>query len=697
MTDSTAAAPAAASSAANPLLSTAPLPDFAAIDPSHIQPAIAELLAQAQQALDRVTAADAPADYDFMSRTLNVASERLGAAWGAVGHLNAVANTPALREAYNAMLPAVTEFHTALGANEALYAKYKTIAAQSGLSAERAQLLKHAIRDFVLSGAELQGEAKERFAKIQERGAELGQAFSEHVMDATDGWAYYATADELKGVPADVVANARAAADRDRAEGKEPAIPADTHKLTLHFPVYMPVMQYAEDRALRERLYRAYVTRASELGDKPDWDNGPLMQELLMLRQEEAKLLGFANFAEASLVPKMASSPAQVMDFLRDLAGRARPYAQRDLDELRDFAKAALRMDELQAWDTPFVSEKLKEARYAFSDQEVRQYLTLPRVLDGLFRIVDRLFGVQLVPAEASVWHESVQFCELRRDGRLIGQVYLDLYARNGKRPGAWMDEVRSRWARPDLAGTGAEQIPVAHLVCNFPQGADGKPALLTHDDVTTLFHECGHGLHHLLTRVAELGVSCISGVEWDAVELPSQFMENFCWEWEVVQELSAHVDTGEPLPRALFDKMLAAKNFQAGLQTLRQIEFSLFDMRLHAEPGSETRVQELLEEVRAEVSVLPPPAFNRFQHSFSHIFAGGYAAGYYSYKWAEVLSADCWSAFEEEGVFNPATGRRYLDEILSMGSVRDAMDNFKAFRGREPQIDALLRHQGMA
>ncbi len=690
MTDSSAPS-AAAPTAANPLLSTAPLPDFAAIDPSHIQPAITELLAQAQQALEQVTAPGAPADYERLSRTLNVATERLGTAWGAVGHLNAVANTPALREAYNAMLPAVTEFHTALGANEALYALYKAIAAQPGLTPERAQLLKHAMRDFVLSGAELQGEAKARFARIQERSAELGQAFSEHVMDATDGWSYLATAAELKGVPADVVANARAAAEKDGHAD------ADAHKLTLHFPVYMPVMQYAEDRALRERLYRAYVTRASELGDKPDWDNGPLMQELLMLRQEEAKLLGFANFAEASLVPKMATSPAQLMSFLRDLANRARPYAQRDLDELRDFAKAALRLDDPQAWDLPYVSEKLKEARYAFSDQEVRQYLTLPRVLDGLFRIVDRLFGVQLVPAQASVWHESVQFCELRRDGQLIGQVYLDLYARSGKRPGAWMDEVRSRWARPDLAGSGAEQIPVAHLVCNFPQGADGKPALLTHDDVTTLFHECGHGLHHLLTRVAELGVSGISGVEWDAVELPSQFMENFCWEWEVIQQLSAHVDTGEPLPRALFDKMLAAKNFQAGLQTLRQIEFALFDMRLHAEPGAETRVQEVLDEVRAEVTVLPPPAFNRFQHSFSHIFAGGYAAGYYSYKWAEVLSADCWSAFEEEGVFNPATGRRYLDEILSMGSVRDAMDNFKAFRGREPQIDALLRHQGMA
>ncbi|OWQ93443.1 oligopeptidase A [Roseateles aquatilis] len=685
------------SAAPNPLLSTASLPDFSAIDPLHIQPAIAELLAQAQHALEEVTADGAPADYDHLSRVLNVATERLGTAWGAVGHLNAVANTPALREAYNAALPAVTEFSTALGANEALYAKYKVIATQPGLTPERTQLLKHAMRDFVLSGAELHGEAKERFARIQERSAELGQAFSEHVMDATDGWAYYATADELAGVPADVVANARAAADKDREEGKEQALIPGAHKLSLHFPVYMPVMQYADDRALRERLYRAYATRASELGDKPEWDNSQLMGELLMLRQEEARLLGFQNFAEASLVPKMATSPAQVMDFLRDMAGRARPFARRDLDELRDFARAALQMDDLQAWDMAYVSEKLKEARYAFSDQEVRQYLTLPRVLDGLFRIVERLFGVQLVPARASVWHDSVQFCELRRDGQLIGQVYLDLYARNGKRPGAWMDEVRGRWTRPDLSGAAAEQIPVAHLVCNFPQGADGKPALLTHDDVTTLFHECGHGLHHLLTRVAELGVSGISGVEWDAVELPSQFMENFCWEWEVIQQLSSHVDTGAPLPRELFDKMLAAKNFQAGLQTLRQIEFALVDMRLHAEPGAETRIQELIDEVRAEVSVNPPPAFNRFQHSFSHIFAGGYAAGYYSYKWAEVLSADCWSAFEEEGVFNPATGRRYLDEILSMGSVRDAMDNFKAFRGREPTIDALLRHQGMA
>ncbi|UDF37526.1 UNVERIFIED_ORG: M3 family metallopeptidase [Shinella sp. XGS7] len=677
----------------NPLLSTAPLPAFASIQPEHIQPAISQLLDEAKAALAQATDAATPADYDTLARVLSVATERLSHAWGAVGHLNAVANTPALREAYNAMLPAVTEFYTALGADEQLYAKYKAIQAQAAtLSPARQQALKHWIRDFVLSGAELQGAARDRFAAIQEEAAELGQKFSEHVMDATDGFAHYASAEELAGVPADVVANARAAAE---AEGKA------GHKLTLHFPSYFPVMQYAENRALRETLYRAYVTRASELGAQPELDNSALMQQLLMLRQEEAQLLGFKNFAEVSLVPKMAQSPEQVLDFLRDLAGRARPYAEKDLAEMREFAAANLGLAEMQAWDQAFVAEKLKEARYAFSDQEVREYLTVPRVLSGLFDIIQRLFDVKIIESQAEVWHESVKFYRLERQdpkdpsgsGQLVGQFYLDLYARPGKRPGAWMDEVRSRWARPE----GQLQTPVAQLVCNFASPAGDKPALLTHDDVTTLFHEFGHGLHHLLTQVDELGVSGISGVEWDAVELPSQFMENFCWEWEVLQQLSSHVQTGEPLPRALYDKMIAAKNFQSGLQTLRQIEFALFDMRLHAEPGQEQAVQQLLDEVRAEVSVNPPPAFNRFQHSFSHIFAGGYSAGYYSYKWAEVLSADAWSAFEEEGVFNPATGRRYLQSILEAGGARDAIDNFKAFRGREPRIDALLRHQGMA
>jgi len=664
----------------NPLLSTAALPAFASIKPEHIAPAISELLAQAQQALAKATADDTPADYDTLESVLSVATERLSHAWGAVGHLNAVANTPELREAYNAMLPAVTEFYTNLGADEKLFAKYKAIHAKAAsLNPARQRALTLWIRDFVLSGAELQGEAKARFAAIQERSAELGQQFSEHVMDATDGFAYYATAEELEGVPADVVANARAAA---QAEGK------DGHKITLHFPCYLPVMQYGSNRALRETVYRAYVTRASELGAKPELDNSVLMQELLALRQEEAQLLGYPSFADASLVAKMADSPAQVLEFLRELAAKARPFAQKDLAELREFAGS-----DMQAWDQAYYAEKLKEARYAFSDQEVRQYLTVPRVLQGLFGIIERVFNVRIVEDSAEVWHESVQFYRLERAGRTIGQFYLDLYARPGKRPGAWMDEVRSRWARPE----GRQQLPVAQLVCNFASPSGDKPALLTHDDVTTLFHEFGHGLHHLLTQVNELGVSGISGVEWDAVELPSQFMENFCWEWEVLQQLSAHVDSGEPLPRTLFDKMMAAKNFQSGLQTLRQIEFSLFDMRLHAEAGSEARIQQLLDEVRAEVAVNPPPAFNRFQHSFSHIFAGGYSAGYYSYKWAEVLSADAWSAFEVEGVFNTATGERYLKNVLEMGGARSAMENFKAFRGREPQIDALLRHQGMS
>jgi oligopeptidase A len=664
----------------NPLLSTAALPDFAAIRPEHVQPAIQELLAAAQAALDEAVKPETPADYDRLSGILDTASERLGAAWGAVGHLNAVADTPALREAYNAMLPAVTEFSTAMGANEALFAKYKAVLAAQGaaLPAARQQLLKHAIRDFVLSGAELQGEARERYAAIQERSAELQQQFSEHVLDATDGWSYIASTEELAGVPQDVLDATR--------------LDDGGHKLTLHFPVYLPVMQYAENRALRERLYRAYVTRASEVleaGSKPEWDNSAAMREIVALRQEEARLLRYSNFAEVSLAPKMASSPAEVMAFLRDLARRARPFAEKDLAELREFAQGA----PLESWDVSYWSEKLKEARYAFSDQTVKQYFTAPKVVAGLFSIIERLFDVSITEAQASVWHDSVKFYELRRGGEKIASFYLDLYARPGKRPGAWMDDVRSRWLKP----TGEQQLPVAQLVCNFASPVGDKPALLTHDDVITLFHEFGHGLHHMLTQVNDLGVSGISGVEWDAVELPSQFMENFCWEWEVLQQLSGHVDSGEPLPRELFDKMLAAKNFQSGLMTLRQIEFALFDMRLHGEPGAEADVQKLLDEVRAEVAVLIPPAFNRFQHSFSHIFAGGYAAGYYSYKWAELLSADAWSAFEEEGVFNAATGRRFLREVLEQGGARDAIDNFKAFRGREPKIDALLRHQGMA
>ncbi len=681
----------------NPLLDTRDLPRFADIQPAHVAPAIAALLGEANAALEQATGDAVPADYDAMSAVLDVATERLGRAWGAVGHLNGVADSPELRAAYNENLPAITEFHTRVGADERLYAKYKAIAANPAaaqLNPARRKALSNAMRDFVLSGAELQGADRARYAEIQDRLAALGQSFSEHVLDATDGFSLVVPEADLNGVPPDTLAATRAAA---QAGGQ------DGHKLTLHLPTYLPLMQYGTNRALREQLYRAYATRASEFGPA-ERDNSGVMRELLALRQEEAKLLGYANYAEVSVVAKMADTPAQVIEFLRDLAARAKPYAQRDLDELRQFARDELNLPDLQAWDVAFASEKLKERRYAFSEQEVKPYFTETKVLEGLFRIIETLFEVSIRPDTAPVWHPSVRFFRIERNrsataggdsarSELVGQFYLDPYARAGKRPGAWMDDVRGRWSRPE----GGTQTPVAHLVCNFAPPAVGKPALLTHDEVTTLFHEFGHGLHHLLTQVGEIGVAGISGVEWDAVELPSQFMENFCWEWEVLKHLTAHVDTGEPLPRALYDKMLAAKNFQSGLQTLRQVEFALFDMRLHAEPGSEANVQQVIDEVRREVSVMPPPAFNRFQHSFSHIFAGGYAAGYYSYKWAEVLSADAWSAFEETGTLDSGTGRRYREAILEAGGSRPAMDSFKAFRGREPTIDALLRHQGMA
>ncbi|WP_110400704.1 M3 family metallopeptidase [Sphaerotilus hippei] len=678
----------------NPLLATEPaataLPAFASIRPEHVSPAVDALLAEAEAALESAVSEATPADYDTLSRLLSVANERMGRAWGAVGHLKGVADTPELRAAYNDNLPKVTEFYTRQGADERLYAKYKAIAASPAaatLSPARRQALDHWLRDFVLSGAELQGEAKVRFAKIQEQLADLGQKFSEHVLDATDAFALYVGTEQLAGVPQDVQDATRAAA---LAEGK------DGHKLTLHMPCYLPVMQYAERRELRQQLYTAYVSRACERGPA-ELDNTPVMAEILRLRQEEAALLGYGSHAEVSLVSKMAESPQQVIDFLLDLARRARPYAEKDLAELREFAARELGLDDLQAWDNAYAGEKLKEARYAFSDQEVKQYFTEPKVLDGLFRIIETLFEVAIRPDTAPVWHDSVRFYRIERrtaaGPQLVGQFYLDPYARPGKRPGAWMDDVRGRWSRPD---DGRLQTPVAHLVCNFSAPVGGQPALLTHDEVQTLFHEFGHGLHHMLTQVDELAVSGISGVEWDAVELPSQFMENFCWEWDVLKHMTAHVQTGEPLPRPLYDKMIAAKNFQSGLQTLRQVEFSLFDMRLHARVDSADRVQQVLDEVRAEVAVLIPPAINRFQHSFSHIFAGGYSAGYYSYKWAEVLSADAWGAFEEEGVLNVETGRRYRQQILEAGGARDAMDNFKAFRGREPSIDALLRHQGM-
>ncbi|WP_050874842.1 M3 family metallopeptidase [Comamonas testosteroni] len=678
----------------NPLLESSSLPLFDRIQPADVAPAIDTLLARASEALETVVAPDFPAQWEAISAVLDVATEKLGTAWSAINHLNSVADTPELRAAYNEALPKVTEFWTNLGADERLYAKYKAIAPAS-LNKEQRAAWEHAMRGFVLSGAELQGIAKERFAQIQARSAELAQKFSENALDATDAFAYYARIDELDGVPADVIAAAKAGAEADGKEG---------YKLTLKMPSYLPVMQFAKSGALREKIYQAYVTRASDLaeGNGKRFDNTAVMKEILALRLEESQLLGYKNFGEVSVVPKMADSPQQVIDFLRDLAQRARPYAEKDVADLRAFARTDLGIADPKPWDWAFIGEKLKEARYSFSEQELKQYFPAPKVLAGLFKIVETLFDVSIRRDEASVWNPCVEFYRIERSSaqgpQLVGQFYLDPQSRKGKRGGAWMDDVRTRWLRPD---THQLQTPVAHLVCNFASGVDGKPALLTHDDVITLFHETGHGLHHMLTQVNERDVSGIAGVEWDAVELPSQFMENFCWEWDVLKHMTSHVDTGEALPRALYDKMIAAKNFQSGMQTLRQIEFALFDMLLHTEHNPADDFMALLNQVRAEVSVLQSPAYNRMAHTFSHIFAGGYAAGYYSYKWAEVLSADAYAAFEEtvlaDGSPNPETGRKYRESILEAGGSRPAMESFKAFRGREPQIDALLRHQGMS
>ncbi len=684
----------------NPLLTSSTLPQFDQIQPEHVGPAVDTLMAQANTALETVTAPDFPAQWESIAKVLDVATEKLGIAWGAVSHLNNVADTPELRAAYNAALPTVTEFWTRLGADERLYAKYKAIDVQT-LNTEQCQAHKNALRNFVLGGADLVGAQRERFAEIQEQQAALSQKFSENTLDATDAFSYYATTEEMAGVPDDVQQTALAAA---QAEGKT------GYKLTLKMPCYLPVMQFAHSSALRATLYRAYVTRASDQASDADaqkFDNSEGIRNILTLRQEEAALLGYPNFGALSLVPKMAPSPDAVISFLRDLARKARPFAEKDLADLRGFAKEELQLDDPQAWDWPYIGEKLKEARYSFSEQEVKQYFTLPKALAGLFKICETLFDIAISRDHAPVWNANVEFYRIERNGadgqkQLVGQFYLDPTARVGKRGGAWMDDVCARWLRPD---TQQLQTPVAHLVCNFADGVEvnGKkqPALLSHDDVTTLFHEFGHGLQHMLTQVNEHDVSGISGVEWDAVELPSQFMENFCWEWSVLRHMTAHVETGEPLPRALFDKMVAARNFQSGLQTLRQIEFSLFDMLLHTAHDPQLDFMPLLWQVRSEVAVMLPPAWSRTAHTFSHIFAGGYAAGYYSYKWAEVLSADAYAAFEEtagpDGLPNLETGRKYREAILESGGSRPAMESFKAFRGREPSLDALLRHQGMA
>jgi oligopeptidase A len=673
----------------NPLLDFSSLPRFDTIAPEHVRPAITELLESGRALVERLTGETVAATWNDFAQPLSDGVEHLSRAWGIVGHLHSVNDIPPWREAYNDLLPEVTRFYSELGQNLALFSKYKSLAASpeyATLSPARKRIVDNEIRDFRLSGAELPDEQKPRFQELQEEGAALAAKFSENLLDATNAHAEVITDEQgLSGLPADVIEVARGSAEKAGVEG---------WRFTLHAPSFGPVMQYANNRGLRSRMYRAYATRASEFG-KAELDNSPLIRDLLKLRAEEAAMLGYRNFAEISLVPKMAESPEQVLGFLREMARKARPFAEKDVAELRSFARSELGLDPLEPWDMSWVSEKLMQQRYAFSDQEVKQYFTEPKVLAGLFRVIETLFSVIVKPDDTPVWHEDVRFYRIEnRKGELIGQFYLDLYAREEKKGGAWMNDAMGRKRTAD-----GMQTPVAYLVCNFSRPVGSKPATFTHDEVTTLFHETGHGLHHMLTRVEELGVSGINGVEWDAVELPSQFMENFCWEWEVLKDMTSHVDTGATLPRELFDKMLAAKNFLAGMQTVRQIEFSLFDLLLHNDfdPVGDKSVLQLLEEVRNEVAVVFPPEWHRFPNSFSHIFAGGYAAGYYSYKWAEVLSADCYAAFEEAGnPFDPETGRRFLDEILSVGGVRSALDSFKAFRGREPSPDALLRHSGM-
>jgi oligopeptidase A len=671
----------------NPLLDFSGLPRFSEIRPEHVGPAIAKLVEEGRAAIERVASGDRAPTWESFVQPLEDANERLARAWAQVSHMNAVVNTPALREAYNGALPRVTEFFTEQGQDQRLHAGFKALAASpsfASLPAARRRYIGNELRDFRLGGAELPPPQKARFREVKEELAKLASRFQDNLLDATNAFGLYVTdAAELSGIPADVLEAAREAA---RKEGREGA------KLTLHMPCYLPVMKYADHHGLRERMYRAYVTRASELG-APEWDNTANMRRILELRQELARLLGYRSYAEVSLATKMAGSAEEVLAFLDDLARRARPFAERDMEELRAFAREELNLADVRPCDIPYVSEKLRQKRYAFSDQEVKRYFPENEVLAGMFRLVETLYGLSIRKAEAETWHPDVRFFEIvDAAGERVGRFYLDLYAREGKRGGAWMDDAINR-----RRVNGRVQTPVAFLTCNFSGPVGGRPALFTHDEVTTLFHEFGHGLHQLLTQVDELGVTGINGVEWDAVELPSQFMENFCWEWDVVEPMTRQVDTGERIPRALFERLRAAKNFQSGMQFVRQLEFAMFDMRLHHgfDPGRDD-IQATLEEVRRLVAVYPVPAYNRFANQFSHIFAGGYAAGYYSYKWAEVLSSDAYAAFEEAGVLNPEVGARFRSEVLAAGGSRPALDSFVAFRGRRPQIDALLRHNGM-
>ena len=676
----------------NPLLSGAELPLFSQIKPEHIQVAVEQAIAKCRSTIDTVLNQNSQYTWDNLIAPLEQVDDELSQIWSPVSHMNSVLSTDEWRAAHDACLPLLSEYGTYVGQHQGLYQAYKAVRASEAyadLSQAQKTVIEHSLRDFELSGIGLDDEQKQRYGDIVKRLSELTSGFSNQLLDATQAWTKLITDEaELAGLPDSAKSAAKAMAQSREMQG---------WLFTLDFPSYLPVMTYCENRELREECYRAFVTRASDQGPNAgEFDNSPLMDEILALRHELANLLGFDNFAEKSLATKMAETPAQVMAFLNELALRSKEQAKTELAELREFASEHYGVNEMASWDLSFYAEKLQHHKYEISQEILRPYFPEDKVLSGLFYTVSRLFGLKIVEQEGfERWHKDVRFFSIFDEaGELRGSFYLDLYARSGKRGGAWMDDCRVR--RQTVNGL---QKPVAYLTCNFNGPVDGKPALFTHDEVTTLFHEFGHGIHHMLTKVEVAGVSGINGVPWDAVELPSQFMENWCWQEEALAEISGHFETGEPLPKALLDKMLAAKNFQSGMMMLRQLEFSLFDFRMHHEydPAKGARIQATLDEVRRQVAVLTPPAFNRFQHGFAHIFAGGYAAGYYSYKWAEVLSADAFSRFEDEGIFNPETGRSFLHNILEMGGSLEPMTLFKQFMGREPNTDALLRHSGIA
>jgi len=673
----------------NPLLQLTDLPPFSQIKPEHVEPAIDRILADNRAEIERLLAATDEYNWDNLAAPLADLEDRLNRTWSPVSHMIAVVNSDALREAHNACLPKLSQYATELGQNTRLYAAFQQIAQDARLDTAQHKAIDNALRDFRLAGVDLPEEQKQRYMAIQQRLSTLTAKFSEHVLDATQAWSKaIESEDALTGLPLSAVAMARQTAEQKGLDG---------WLLTLEFPSYFAVMSYADDRGLREEVYHAYATRASDQGPHAGkFDNGPLMEEILALRHELANLLGFANYAERSLATKMAPSTDKVIAFLSDLADRSLGMAREELEELAAFARELHGIDVLQPWDITYYAEKLRQHRYALSQEDLKPYFPEPRVVSGLFEVVKRLYGLQIDELQdVDTWHPSVRVFEIRdRHDELRGSFYLDLYARENKRGGAWMDECISRRATHSDV-----QLPVAYLTCNFTPPIGDDPALLTHNEVITLFHEFGHGLHHMLTQVDVMAVSGISGVPWDAVELPSQFLENWCWEREAVDLIATHYQSGEPLPDALYSRMMAAKNFHAGMQMVRQLEFSLFDFRLHRDydPTLGARVQEILDAVRTEVAVVKPPQYHRFQHSFSHIFAGGYAAGYYSYKWAEVLSSDAFARFEETGIFNRDTGLAFLEAVLEQGGARDPMDLFVEFRGREPEIDALLRHSGIS